>query len=179
LLKSGAFLQHRSCSYDTFQFAYTGKETQIFLDQVHSNTIRGFTPNSNSPDPNWGKCLQCAAVDRARLKQNVTSRSSICRQCFSQYCYDPLHPPSSSELPPNRKFVLVDPDPQGLSQITTFLSAHKGPLIGGLVGFLLAIGVLTGILCVYLNPHHPSTLLIILCLQISAAKAQAGAVQTS
>ncbi|KIM83371.1 hypothetical protein PILCRDRAFT_819610 [Piloderma croceum F 1598] len=134
-----------STNYDTFQFAYTDKETQIFLDQAHNNTIGGFTPNSNAPDPNWGKCLQCAAVDRARLKQNVTSRSSMCQECFSQYCYDPLNPPSSSELP-NRKFTLVDPDPQGLLQITTFLSANKASIIGGVLGLVMALGILTGIL---------------------------------
>ena len=141
---------HTYCSTDTFKIAYTLKETRLFLDQTHSNTIGGFMPNSNTPDPNWGKCLQCAAVDRARLRQNVTSRSSICQQCFSQYCYDHLHPPSSSELP-NRKFTFVDPDPQGVSQIISFLSAHKGPLVGGLLGLVAAIGALIGFL--YVSSH--------------------------
>lgn len=128
-------------SYGTFQLKYSAKQTQIFLDQTHANTVGGFTPNSNSPDINWGKCLQCAAVDRARFQQNTTSRSSICQQCFSQYCYDPLHPPSSSELP-NRKLKLVDPDPQGSEKVTTFIDAHKAPLIGGLVGLVATIGIL-------------------------------------
>ena len=151
LLFAGVLLTLAPSSQGTFKLAYTSKETQVFLDQAHNNTIGGFTPNSNSPDPNWGKCLQCAAVDRARLRQNVTARSSICQQCFSQYCYDPSHPPSSSLLP-NRKFKLVDPDPQGAEKITTFLSAHKGPVIGALLGLVAAIGALIGFLCVLSLP---------------------------
>ena len=136
-------------SQATFKIAYSQKETEFFLDQVHNNTIGGFTPNSNSPDPNWGKCLQCAAVDRARLRENITSRSSICQQCFSQYCYDPSHPPSSSELP-NRKFTLVDPA-QGTS-ITSFLSNRKGSLTGGFLSLIAVIGALIGFLCVLSHP---------------------------
>jgi lysophospholipase len=137
---------------------------------VHNNTIGGFTPNSNSPDPNWGKCLQCAAVDRARLRENITSRSSVCQQCFSQYCYDPLHPPSSSELP-NRKFTLVDPDPRAIS---AFLSHHKGPLIGGLLGLAATIGALIGFLYVL----FPSPIInVTLLIQNLAQEAQASPVR--
>ncbi|KAF8210154.1 phospholipase B [Mycena galopus ATCC 62051] len=97
----------------TFTLTYPLLHTQLFLDQVHFNTISGFTPNANTPDPNFGVCLQCAAVDRGRLKISpVVNRSSICTKCFQQYCYDPENPPSQSELP-NRKLIFVDPTPQG------------------------------------------------------------------
>ncbi|KAJ7783055.1 phospholipase B [Mycena metata] len=128
----------------TFTLTYPLEHTQLFLDQVHFNTISGFTPNDNTPDPNFGLCLQCAAVDRARTKVTpVVARSSICSQCFQQYCYDPLHPPSQSELP-NRKLVFVDPTPQGLTKVEGFLGANKFKLLGGLIGLVVFIALLIG-----------------------------------
>lgn len=103
---------------------------------MHNNTIGGFTPNSNSPDPNWGKCLQCAAVDRARFKQNATARSTICQSCFVQYCYDPKNPPSVSQLP-GRQLTLVDP--QDNVGVQGWLKRHKAALIGGLVALVVVI----------------------------------------
>ncbi|KAF7361984.1 Lysophospholipase [Mycena venus] len=128
----------------TFDLSYPLKHTQLFLDQVHFNTISGFTPNANTPDPNFGVCLQCAAVDRARAKITpVVPRSSICSQCFQQYCYDPQHPPSQSELP-NRKLTFKDPTPQGLTKVTGFLGSNKFRLLGGLIGLVVFIGLLSG-----------------------------------
>ncbi|KAJ7072397.1 phospholipase B [Mycena amicta] len=128
----------------TFVLSYPLKHTQLFLDQVHFNTISGFTPNANTPDPNFGLCLQCAAVDRARARTTpVPSRSTICTQCFKQYCYDPQNPPSQSELP-NRKFEFVDPTPQGLSKVEGFLGTNKFKLLGGLIGLVLFIVVFCG-----------------------------------
>ncbi|KII92542.1 hypothetical protein PLICRDRAFT_172619 [Plicaturopsis crispa FD-325 SS-3] len=130
----------------TFKLSYTPKYTQLFLDQAHANTIGGFTPNGNTPDAKWGQCLQCAAVDRSRFKTSpVTPRSSFCTQCFQQYCFDPQNPPSASELP-NRKQVLVDPDPQGVGKVESFVSKEKGPLIGGIVGLVVVIGALIAFL---------------------------------
>ncbi|KAF8906593.1 phospholipase B [Gymnopilus junonius] len=127
----------------TFQLSYTQLHTHLFFDQVYFNLISGFTPNANIPDPNWGKCLQCAAFDRARLKAQTTiPRSSFCSQCFSQYCYNPQDPPSKAELP-NRKLVFVDPDPQGFAKVETFFSKNKFKLIGGFLGLLVFIGVLS------------------------------------
>ncbi|KAJ6472715.1 phospholipase B [Mycena vitilis] len=127
----------------TFDLTYPLKHTQLFLDQVHFNTISGFTPNANTPDPNFGKCLQCAAVDRARAKITpAVARSSICSQCFQQYCYDPKHPPSQSELP-NRKLVYKDPTPQGLTKIEVFLESNKFKLIGGLIGLIGFVALLS------------------------------------
>ncbi|KAJ7209506.1 phospholipase B [Mycena pura] len=131
-------------NYGTFVLTYTQKQSSLFFDQVHLNTISGFTPNANTPDPNFGLCLQCAAIDRARSKTSpVVPRSSICSQCFKQYCYDPQNPPSQSELP-NRKFVLVDPDPEGLSKIEGFLGSSKIKLIGALIGLVVFVAVLCG-----------------------------------
>ncbi|KAF8161040.1 phospholipase B [Crassisporium funariophilum] len=127
----------------TFQLSYTSHHTQVFLDQVLSNIISGFVPNTNLPDPNWGKCLQCAAIDRARFKAApVTTQSSICSQCFKQYCYDPNNLPSKSELP-NRKLIFTDPDPQGISKLSLFFSKNKLKLVGGFIGLLLLIATLS------------------------------------
>ncbi|KZT22215.1 phospholipase B [Neolentinus lepideus HHB14362 ss-1] len=132
----------------TFQIAYTPVQTRIFIDQVHNNTIGGFLPNTTGPDPNFGKCLQCAAVDRARYKISpMPSRSDFCGTCFQQYCFDPQNPPSQSELP-GRQFVFVDPDPQGVSGALTFFAAHKAALIGGFVGLFVVIALLVTFLCV-------------------------------
>ncbi|KAF5389496.1 hypothetical protein D9757_004325 [Collybiopsis confluens] len=125
----------------TFQLQYSPKQQQVLFDQVHSNTISGFVPNTNEADPNFGKCLQCAAVDRARYKLDpVVNRSDFCQTCFKQYCFDPKNPPSLSEVP-NRKQTFVDPDPQGLGN---FLSENESKLIGGAVGLVVFIVLLVG-----------------------------------
>jgi len=114
----------------TFQLGYSPLHTHLFIEQVHNNTISGFTPNSNAPDPNFGKCLQCAAVDRARMKLDpVVARSDICTQCFTQYCYDPANPPNNSELP-NRKLEFVDPD----GVVQDFFNKHQTLIVGLCVG---------------------------------------------
>ncbi|KAF9502000.1 phospholipase B [Pleurotus eryngii] len=131
----------------TFTLSYTQKHQKLFFDQVFNLTTQGFTPNSQLPDPNFGVCLQCAAIDRARLKITpIPSRSAICTQCFQQYCFDPQNPPSKSALP-GRKLAFVDPDPQGLTKVNGFLSSNMYKLIGGLAGlvgflFVLILGLL-------------------------------------
>lgn len=122
------------CSSSTFKLSYTLSDTQLFLDQVYNNTISGFTPNSTSPDPNWGKCLQCAAVDRARMKLIPTvARSNICTQCFNQYCYNPQSPPSNSTIP-NRKLLSVSPN-----SVKSFFQRHRALILGLSIG--LGLGV--------------------------------------
>lgn len=145
---TGSDHQPRSClsSSATFKLSYTPKHTRMFLDQVHANTIGGFTPGSNKPDPNWGLCLQCAAVDRTRLKLTPpVPRSAICSQCFQQYCFDPQNPPSKSQLP-NRKLAFVDPEPQGAAKVGGFFERNKGGLIGGFVGLFAFTGALIAFL---------------------------------
>jgi lysophospholipase len=120
----------------------------MFLDQVHANVIGGFVANKNIPDPNFGKCLQCAAIDRARYQSNPpVVRSDFCSQCFKQYCYDPHNPPSSSELP-GRKLNFVDPDPQGMSGLLSFLSRSELGIILGFIGATLVIAAISAFLCV-------------------------------
>lgn len=106
-------------------------------------------PHSSSSDPNFGKCMQCAAIDRARYKAvPPLSRSSFCTQCFQQYCFDPNNLTSSSELP-NRKLELVDPDPGEVSIVLGFLNRNKIAIILGFIGLFIAIAVLCVFLCVY------------------------------
>ncbi len=109
-------------------------------------------PKTNSPDPNFGKCLQCAAIDRARYKVNPPlARSSFCAQCFQQYCFDLNNLTSSSDLP-NRKFNFVNPDPQGISAVSSFLSRSKVGLFVGFIALLLVVAGLSTFLCVYCPP---------------------------
>jgi lysophospholipase len=106
-------------------------------------------PDTNSPDPNFGKCLQCIAIDRARYQVDPpVARSSICTQCFQQYCFDPSNLTSVSALT-GRKLQFVDPDPQGMSALSGFLSQSKVGLVLGLIGLLLVVAGLSVFLCVY------------------------------
>lgn len=82
-------------------------------------------------------------VDRTRRRASpAVARSDMCTKCFQQYCYDPQNPPSKDELP-NRKLNFVDPDPQGLTKVEGFLGDNKFKLIGGLIGLVVFIGLLT------------------------------------
>ena len=103
--------------------------TEMFINQASANTFGGFLPNTTSPDPNWGKCLRCAAIDRARLKLTPPpSRSDFCSQCFSSYCYGPSYAPSVQELP-DRNYVFLNPDPGGVTKVKKFLSSNEGSII--------------------------------------------------
>ncbi|KAF9017220.1 phospholipase B [Hymenopellis radicata] len=117
---------------ETLKLGYTANHQQLFLDQTFENTVGGFTPNSNDPDGDFGKCLQCAVVDRALPRS--TDRSTFCNACFKQYCYDPSSPASAAELP-NRKLKFVDPDPQKMSFRTKLVLIIVGAAVGGLVLF--------------------------------------------
>ena len=139
-------------STGTFKLEYTPEHTELFLDQVHANVLGGFMPNTNSPDPNFGNCLQCIAIDRARYQvKPPVARSSICTQCFQQYCFDPSNLTSAAALT-GRKLVFVDPDPQGVSALSGFLSQSKVGLILGFIGLLLVVAGLSAFLCVYSPP---------------------------
>jgi len=135
----------------TFKLDYPTLHTRLFLDQVHANTIGGFLPYTNSPDPDFGKCLQCVAIDRARYNVNPPAdRSSICARCLHQYCFDPNNLTSVSELP-GRKLDFVDPSPQGVSAVTGFLAEGKVPLILGFLGLALVVAALSTFLYVLFN----------------------------
>jgi lysophospholipase len=106
-------------------------------------------PYTNSPDPNFGKCLQCVAIDRARYQMKPPlEQSSFCAQCFQKYCFDPNNPTSSEELP-DRKLEFVDPDPQGVSAVSGFLSRSKIALILSFFALLLVVAGLSAFLCVH------------------------------
>ncbi|KZT15422.1 hypothetical protein NEOLEDRAFT_1184888 [Neolentinus lepideus HHB14362 ss-1] len=113
-----------------FQIAYTPVQTRIFIDQVHNNTIGGVLLNTTGSCPHFGKCLQCAAVDRAQYTTSHSRSPDFCSTVFQRYCFDPQNPPSQSEVP-DRQFVFVNPDPQGVSGALTVFAAYKASLIGG------------------------------------------------
>jgi lysophospholipase len=137
-------------STGTFKLDYTPLHTRLFLDQVHANIIGGFVPDTNSPDPDFGKCLQCIAIDRARFNVNPpAARSAICARCLQQYCFDPNNLTSASDLP-GRKLNFVDPDPQGVSAVTGFLAEGKVPLVLGFLGLALVIAAISTFLYVSL-----------------------------
>jgi lysophospholipase len=130
---------------------FSQAHTQLFLDQVYANTIGGFVPYTNIPDPNFGRCLQCAAIDRARYRINPPpARSDFCTQCFTQYCFDRNNPPSSAELP-GRVLAFENPDPQGVSALSSFLSRSKVGLILGFLGAVVVIAAICTFLCVSPN----------------------------
>lgn len=126
----------------TFSLTYTLKHTRLMFDQIHKNIISGFVPDTNDADPDFGLCLQCAAIDRARLKVSpFVQRSDKCKECFRRYCFDPAAPPNKSQLP-NRKQAFVDPDPQGFTRLGGFFFNNRFALIGGLVGLVVFIAAL-------------------------------------
>ncbi|OCH93717.1 phospholipase B [Obba rivulosa] len=130
----------------TFKLSYTALHTQLFLEQTQQNTIGGFLADSNIPDPDFGKCVQCAAIDRARFRLSpAPARSDYCAQCFTHYCFDPSDPPSSDELP-GRKLVFVDPQPTGFSKIEDLFKDHKAAWIGGGVALIFVLIGLIGFL---------------------------------
>lgn len=106
-------------------------------------------PKTSSSDPNFGKCMQCAAIDRARYKVvPPLSRSSFCTQCFQQYCFDPNNLTDSSELP-NRRVEFVDPDTSEITIVLHFLSRNKVPITLGFIGLFIGIAAVCVFLCVY------------------------------
>jgi lysophospholipase len=162
-------------SSGTFKLSYTPKFTQLFLDTTHANVLGGFKPNTNSPDPDFGKCLQCAALDRARTKggKNI-ARSDFCETCFKQYCFDPGNPPSRDALP-GRKLDHVDPDPQGTSKVKEFFSKEKGPVIGGFVSLVALVAGLVGGLCVFVSRFMQNESVILMGGQALVEEAQGAA----
>ncbi|KAF9491645.1 FabD/lysophospholipase-like protein [Pleurotus eryngii] len=129
---------------DTVKLDYILKRTRLLLNQTFTNTIGGFKPDTDEPDPYWPKCLKCAAIDRGRHKSSlVMPRSDICNKRFKQYCFDPQNPPSQDSLP-NRRLKSADPDPQGPDKLKAAVLANKPALIGGVVGVVSLVVMLIG-----------------------------------
>jgi hypothetical protein len=129
-------------SSGTFKLSYAPWHTSQFLSQARATVTDGFMEGQLGADPAFGTCLQCAAVDRARLKTNpVTPRSDICSNCFKKYCYDPQNPPPEGQIV-GRRFKFKDPDPFGLK---SFYMGHKTyVIIGAIVVVLGLIATVTG-----------------------------------
>jgi lysophospholipase len=121
---------------------------------VFANAVGGFVPNTTSADADFGKALQCAAIDRARYKVDpALQRSAVCEEQFERYCWNPNNLASVSELP-GRKLNFVDPDSEGIPAVRGFLSQsqQKQQKIAFIIGFVflgLVIAVVSGLLCVY------------------------------
>jgi len=67
----------------TGQTAYPPQEVQAFIDQAFDISTQGV----NGSDPEWGACLACAVVDRARARTGV-QRDGVCNSCFERYCWN-------------------------------------------------------------------------------------------
>ena len=102
---------HPSFSTDTFKLQYPLSHTSQFLQQAQDTAFSGFLEGRLGADPAYASCLQCAAIDRARLKTYpVTPRSYVCSQCFEKYCFDPENPPPEGQIV-GRKLQFKDPNP--------------------------------------------------------------------
>jgi len=113
---------------DTFKLQYQPWHTSQILDQSQATAFSGFLEGQLGADPEYGTCLQCAAIDRARLKTNpITPRSDVCSKCFKRYCFDPASPPPEGQIV-GRRIQFKDPDPLGLK---SFFEKNKLAIIIG------------------------------------------------
>ena len=127
-------------SSGTFKLSYAPWHTSQFLSQARATTTDGFLDGHLGADPMFGTCLQCAAIDRARLKTNpVTPRSGICSGCFQKYCYDPQNLPPEGQIV-GRRFKFKDPDPFGLK---SFYMTHKAGVI--ITAIIVGVGLIATI----------------------------------
>ncbi|KAJ6453592.1 lysophospholipase [Mycena sanguinolenta] len=71
----------------TFQSVYTPDEIQGMLAQTFATATQGAALGRAEVDAEWGACLACAVVDRARQREGV-ERSGVCETCFERYCWE-------------------------------------------------------------------------------------------
>ncbi|KAJ7092844.1 lysophospholipase [Mycena belliarum] len=71
----------------TFQSVYTADALHGMLDQTFVVATQGAAVGGALEDAEWGACLACAVVDRARARQGV-KRSGVCTTCFARYCWE-------------------------------------------------------------------------------------------
>lgn len=76
-----------STNVSTYTLEYSREDTQLFLNSMYDITTRGMTNSTSSRDEQWPACLACALVDRRRAAANI-SRTDICNQCMTRYCWD-------------------------------------------------------------------------------------------
>jgi hypothetical protein len=78
----------------SLRFAAPVSNSIIYQNLFISSSTRS---NTDCPDPDFGKCMQCAAIDPARYHVNPPlARSSIYTRCLQQYCFDPNNLTSAS-----------------------------------------------------------------------------------
>ena len=62
----------------------------VIFDRSYRLVSRGFVNSTDASltqsDPQWGTCVACAAVERARARQGY-QRAPACEGCFSRYCF--------------------------------------------------------------------------------------------
>jgi len=71
----------------TFQPTYTVPEMQGMLTQTFTVATQGAEVGGALEDREWGACLACAVVDRARARAGE-ERSGVCTTCFARYCWE-------------------------------------------------------------------------------------------
>ncbi|KAJ7625144.1 lysophospholipase [Mycena rosella] len=69
------------------QLTFTDDEMQGMLKQTFDVATQGAVVGGALEDEEWGACLACAVVDRARARENV-ARSGVCTTCFARYCWE-------------------------------------------------------------------------------------------
>ncbi|KAJ6484319.1 lysophospholipase [Mycena vulgaris] len=69
------------------QLTFTDDEMQGMLKQTFDVATQGAVVGGALEDKEWGACLACAVVDRARARENL-ARSGVCTTCFSRYCWE-------------------------------------------------------------------------------------------
>src|SRR5258708_4006243 len=133
---------HHWFSTGTFKLQYESWHTTKFLDQAQYSAFSGFLEGQLGADPEYGSCLQCAAIDRARLKTNpITPRSDLCSKCFKKYCFDPANPPPEGQIVGRIiQFKNTDPSP-----FEAFFQQHKiAIIVGSSVAGVLLIAAIVG-----------------------------------
>ncbi|KAK7042581.1 lysophospholipase [Favolaschia claudopus] len=72
----------------TFQSTYTAGEMQGMLAQTFDVATQGAVVRGGGlRDREWGACLACAVVERARARVRA-KRSGVCETCFARYCWE-------------------------------------------------------------------------------------------
>ncbi|KAJ6552229.1 lysophospholipase [Mycena vulgaris] len=71
----------------TGQSMYPEAELQGMLAQTFVVATQGAEVGGALEDSEWGACLACAVVDRARARAGE-KRSGVCATCFARYCWE-------------------------------------------------------------------------------------------
>lgn len=72
----------------TFTLEYTPQQASAMLDQSYTIATQGLRDVSGQVDGEWGACLACAVVERARQKLGKDV-DGVCKRCLARYCWIP------------------------------------------------------------------------------------------